>query len=163
MRALVSALALGGLLVLTGSANAQEQQPGTISPGMTEQQVRDALGSPDNRSSRDQFTYYFYANNCHVECGMADLVIFQGGQLVDAILRARWRTYTGESSSPNGVQPRPTPMRLQMPEGAGGQADQPSELQGIEVRPAGQPAEADTTPMQAEDTTAADTTSNNGG
>ena len=153
MRALVSALAVGALLVITGSANAQEQQSGTISPGMTEQQVRDALGNPDNRSTRSQFTYYFYENNCHVECGMADLVIFQGGQVVDAILRASWRTYTGVSSSPNGVAPQPTPMRLRMPQGAQGQAGERTELQGIEVRPAG----------QTEDTTAADTTSNNGG
>ncbi len=116
---------------------------------MTKQEVREIFGNPANRSSRGEFTYYFYENNCQQECGMADLVIFQNGQVVDAILRATWRNYAGESSSPSGVTPKPTPMRLQLP--ATG-----NEVRGIEVRP--------TPPAPPPpDTTASDSTAASGG
>ncbi len=157
MSAAVRALAVVALLLAAGSAYAQ-QGMGSIRPGMTEQQVRDVFGNPDNRSSRNQFTYYFYENNCQIDCGMADLVIFQGGQVVDAVLRAPWRDYDGESSSPKGTAPRATPMQLGLPQA------QP-QVQGVEVRPAVQPQPAvqPPPPPDTTDTTASDSTSSNGG
>jgi hypothetical protein len=62
---------------------------------------------------------------------------------VDAVLRAPWRGYTGDSSSPKGVIPRPTPggERLQVP----------VQVEGIEVQRV-------PTPTVVEDTAKADTT-----
>ena len=101
---------------------------------------------PQSSSTYGDFIFYFYENGCHVECGMADVVFFQNGQVVDAVLRAPWRGYAGESSSPKGVLPRATPggERLQVP----------NQVQGVEVRPARVP-----TPQPIEeDTVKADTT-----
>ncbi len=148
MRCLARGFAVAALLMSAGAANAQETQ--TIRPGMTEQEVMNAFGNPDNRSSRGEFTYYFYENQCQQECGMADLVIFQNSQVIDAILRAAWRNYAGESSSPRGVLPQPTPMRLLLP-----QAQDQNQLR-IEVRPVGQPE------PQPADTAASDSTSSGG-
>ncbi len=148
MRGLARGFAVAALLMSAGAANAQETQ--TIRPGMTEQEVMNAFGNPDNRSSRGEFTYYFYENRCQQECGMADLVIFQNSQVIDAILRASWRNYAGESSSPRGVLPQPTPMRLLLP-----QAQDQNQLR-IEVRPVGQPE------PQPADTAASDSTSSGG-
>lgn len=154
MRAAAAAAACAALaaLALTATvANAQDMQ--MVRPGMTETEVVDVFGSPDGKSAREVFTYYFYNNGCEAECGFPDLVIFQTGQVVDAVLRAPWRSYAGMSSSPKGTAPKPTPMQLGMPQ---------TEVQGVEVRSAPQPP----TPMPAElqpaDTTASDSTSNGG-
>jgi hypothetical protein len=58
------------------------------------------------------------------------------------VLRATWRDYAGMSSSPKGSVPQPTAAgtRLQMPSEVQGvevrPAQVPSEVQGVEVRPA---------------------------
>lgn len=133
-RAMTSAaLALGLVLWTGGTATAQQQGAArSIDPGMTADQVRQVLGTPLYESSYGDHTYFFYDNGCEKECGFLDLVIFQSDQVVDAVFRAPWHEYTGESSSPRGVTPRPTPggERLQVPEG---------QVEGVEVRPAGPP------------------------
>jgi hypothetical protein len=127
--AVVAALAAALILGASSPAAAQEgQEVRTISPGMTDQVVRDTFGEPLVTRSRGEFTYYFYDNGCEKECGFLDLVIFQGGQVVDAVLRAPWHEYTGQSSSPKGVQVSPNRGGdLQVPEGR---------VEGVEVRPA---------------------------
>jgi hypothetical protein len=140
-----SLTALAAIMMLVVVASAQQDQ--TIEPGMTVDQVKLAFGEPQSTSSYGNHTFYFYENGCHEECGMADVVFFQNGQVVDAVLRAPWRSYAGESSSPKGVMPRATPggERLQVP---------PNQVQGVEVRPARVP-----TPQPIEDDTLkADTT-----
>lgn len=140
------AAALTAVLLVADGALAQEVQ--TIQPGMTVEEVTAVFGQPDGQSSSGPFTYYFYNNGCERECGFPDLVIFQDRQVVDAVLRAPWHEYAGESSSPKGTIPRPTPggTRLQVP----------SNVEGVEVRPATEPAAVP--PAERADTARADTT-----
>lgn len=106
---------LAALLLMATAVSAQETQ--VIRPGMTMDEVKAVFGAPQGMSSYGSFTFYFYDNGCEPECGFPDIVFFQGEQVVDAVLRAPWRDYAGESSSPKGTIPRPTPggERLQMP------------------------------------------------
>jgi len=138
-----AATALAAILLSASSAAAQQTQ--TIRPGMTTAEVQTVFGAPEAMSYRGPFTYYFYDNGCERSCGFLDLVIFQDGQVVDAVLRARWRDYAGESSSPKGTVPVATPggTRLQVP----------ASVEGVQVRP----APTVPTPIPA-DTARADTT-----
>jgi hypothetical protein len=108
-------IGLAAILFLVSAATAQDVR--TIAPGMTADEVKAEFGQPDGVSTRGPFIYYFYNNGCEYECGFPDLVIFEGGQVVDAVLRAPWNEYAGESSSPKGTVARPTPggMRLEVP------------------------------------------------
>lgn len=139
-----------GILLLAGVATAQQREVRTIAPGMTADEVRSAFGQPAGTSSSGDFVYWFYNNGCERECGFPDLVIFHTGQVVDAVLRAPWHEYAGESSSPKGAIPKATPggERLQVPT--------QSEVQGVEIR--------HTVPTRAEenDTAQADTTGTGG-
>lgn len=120
------AIGLAAILFLAGGATAQDMR--TIAPGMTADEVKAEFGQPDGVSTRGPFIYYFYNNGCEYECGFPDLVIFEGGQVVDAVLRAPWNDYAGESSSPKGTVARPTPggMRLEVPA---------TTIEAVEVRP----------------------------
>ena len=145
-RAARYATVLAAILLMAGVATAQEVR--TISPGMTTDEVKAVFGQPDGIASRAQFTYYFYNNGCEYECGFPDLIIFDSGQVIDAVLRAPWNEYDGESSSPKGTQARPTPggMRLQVP----------TTIESVEVRPADT---APPVPVAPADTTPPDTSS----
>ncbi|MGD8866293.1 MAG: hypothetical protein PVI01_01660 [Gemmatimonadales bacterium] len=130
----------GALLVITaviaGAVKAQEMQ--VIRPGMSESDVVAVFGEPQGKSDYDNFVFYFYDNGCEKECGFPDTVFFEDGQVVDAVLRAPWRDYAGESSSPKGVMPRPNP--------GGERLEVPGTLESVEVRPAPPPpAKPDTT------------------
>ena len=105
---IVGALALALLLAAPGHT-LQAQQVKTIAPGMTEGQVRESWGEPLIVRQRGEFTYMFYENGCLRTCGMHDLVILQGGQVVDAVARASYHAYEGMSSSPRERVPEPTP------------------------------------------------------
>lgn len=120
---------LATIAVIAGAVRAQETQ--MIRPGMTEQDVVAVFGEPQGRSNYGAFVFYFYDNGCEKECGFPDTVFFEGGQVVDAVLRAPWRDYAGESSSPKGVLPRATP--------GGERLEVPGTLEGVEVRPAPPP------------------------
>jgi hypothetical protein len=80
-------------------------QVATVDPGMNRAEVIQVLGKPNGERTSGQYTYLFYRNNCEVRCGMQDLVILQNDLVVDAIFRSNSRTYSGASSSPNGVTP----------------------------------------------------------
>jgi hypothetical protein len=109
------AIGLVAILFVASTATAQDVR--TIAPGMTADEVKAEYGQPDGVSARGPFTYYFYNNGCEYECGFPDLIILENGQVVDAVLRAPWNEYAGESSSPKGTVARPTPggMRLDVP------------------------------------------------
>jgi hypothetical protein len=92
---------LAAIVAIVSAVKAQETQ--TIRPGMTEQDVVAVFGEPQGKSTYESFTFFFYDNSCEKECGFPDTVFFDGGQVVDAVLRAPWREYAGESSSPKGV------------------------------------------------------------
>jgi hypothetical protein len=144
MRTARRVAAMAAVLAVAVAATPQDTQ--TIGPGMGLDEVQAVFGQPQNTSSYGNFTFYFYENGCQVECGTADIVFFQDGQVVDAVLRAPWRGYRGESSSPRGVIPRPTP--------GGERLTIPAQVEGVEVRRV-------PTPVAAEDTVRADTSAVN--
>lgn len=95
----------------------------TVSPGMSEAQVTQALGKPATRRAVGERTYLFYPNSCGRKCGMNDLVVLAHDSVVDAIFRSPNRHYTGASSSPESVSaksaaksaPSSSPMRMKPP------------------------------------------------
>ena len=96
MRALIA--------VLCVSASALgAQTSATIDPGMTREQVVAKIGEPLSSRSYQGFTYLLYKNGCEKKCGMNDLVVLDSGKVVDAVFRAKGRTYSGTSSSPRMI------------------------------------------------------------
>ena len=77
----------------------------SIKPGMTVDQVEAAWGKPAVQRTVGTRTYLFYKNDCLKRCGTFDVVFFDGGQVVDAIVRASYHTYDGTSSSPPDRKP----------------------------------------------------------
>lgn len=111
-RALALSLALGVILVaLALPCTAAAQEPATIRPGMSEADVIAAWGEPLARRSRGAFTYLHFQTDCLKECGTYDVVILEGGQVVDAIARSKNHRYDGVSSSPVDRAPGFTPPR----------------------------------------------------
>ena len=90
---------------------AQAQEPATIRPGMSEADVIAAWGEPLARRTRGAFTYLHFHTDCLNECGTYDVVILEGGQVVDAIARSKNHRYDGVSSSPADRAPAFTPPR----------------------------------------------------
>lgn len=95
--------ALFALLLLIAIAPTARAQ--TIDPGMSRSQVIERLGTPFAERSSGAFTYLFYSNGRERTVGMSDLVILQHGAVVDALFRSPARSYSGRSSSPDGVEP----------------------------------------------------------
>jgi hypothetical protein len=86
-----------GLAVLLPSAPAAAQ---TVRAGMTESQVRSALGEPAaTRRSDDGWSYLFYLNGCAVRCGSDDVVFLQEGRVVTAVFRTPRRRFAGPAAS----------------------------------------------------------------
>lgn len=76
------------------------QAPAPVRPGMTEAEVVAAWGEPLAKRTRGNFTYLHFQTDCLKECGTYDVVILEGGQVVDAIARSKNHRYDGVSSSP---------------------------------------------------------------
>ncbi|HEX8275159.1 MAG TPA: hypothetical protein VF615_21170 [Longimicrobiaceae bacterium] len=88
-------LAAGFALLPSAPAAAQ-----TVRAGMTEGQVRSALGAPaTTRSSGDGWTYLFYPNGCAVRCGSDDVVFLQGDRVVTAVFRTPRRRFAGPAAA----------------------------------------------------------------
>ncbi len=138
----LSAVTLALMLLAAGATWAQDVQ--TIRPGMSYDEVRAVFGEPQSMRSYEHYDFYFYSNGCEKECGFPETVFFLDGQVVDAVLRAPWRDYAGESSSPKGVKPRPNP--------GGEQLQMPTAVERVEVRPT--PQVPQPPPVQKTDTTA---------
>ena len=81
---------------------------GTVTPGMTREEVVGVWGDPVAERSSSSSTFLFYRNGCEVTCGMLDVVFLEGGQVVDAVVRGRGHVYGGTSSSPPDRAARPT-------------------------------------------------------
>ena len=81
---------------------------GTIRPGMARAEVIEVWGEPVTERAADGRAYLYYRNGCEITCGTFDVVFFEGGQVVDAIVRGRGHTYAGTSSSPAGSEAVPT-------------------------------------------------------
>jgi hypothetical protein len=82
---------------------------GTVAPGMSQNQVIALWGPPSAIRHAGDYTYLHYPNGCEYTCGKDDIVILQNDQVVDAILRWSGHGYSGQSSSPPGSTPEPTP------------------------------------------------------
>jgi len=107
--AALRAVLLAAAAALAGAAPVAAQEPATVRPGMPEAGVRAAWGEPVTARSRGPYTYLFYENGCLRSCGTYDVVILEGGQVVDAIVRAPAHRYDGVSSSPPDRAPGFTP------------------------------------------------------
>jgi hypothetical protein len=103
-RLLTALTAFTALTALSLSA----QTPKTIKPGMTEAEVRTIWGTPLTERKLGNMTYLYYQNGCLKRCGTYDVVFLEGGQVVDAIVRAKDRRYDGVSSSPADRKPQAT-------------------------------------------------------
>ena len=90
----------------------------TISQGMTVAQVRGEFGAPATTREAGDWTYWYYHNGCPNRCGSDDVVFFQNGRVVAAVLRTRARRFqgpaaddailgTGGGTSSSGVQGAP--------------------------------------------------------
>ncbi|HEU5170309.1 MAG TPA: hypothetical protein VFU46_07215 [Gemmatimonadales bacterium] len=99
------------LVALAGPGTVAAQEPGAIRPGMTETEVKAAWGEPLARRTRGDFTYLHYETDCLRACGTYDVVILEGGQVVDAIARSKNHRYDGVSSSPADREPHYTAPR----------------------------------------------------
>jgi hypothetical protein len=84
-------------------------QDNSISPGMSEADVRARWGEPLAVRRANEWTYMFYASGVEHIHRFNDVVLLQNGQVVDAIIRAPGRSYNGQSSSPAGRMPANTP------------------------------------------------------
>ena len=76
---------------------------GKIDPGMSKAQVIALFGKPASDRARGDVTYLLFANGMEKEVGMSDLVVLEGDKVVDAVLRAPNRTFSGTSSSPRAI------------------------------------------------------------
>jgi hypothetical protein len=93
---------------------------GTVSPGMTRDQVVTVWGKPEVERTAGRWSYLYYRNGCEVSCGTFDLVVLDGGQVIDAVVRGRGHTYSGVSSSPANRAAKFTPP-IKADSGRGGQ------------------------------------------
>jgi hypothetical protein len=93
------------LLISIAAAGVQGAVAQSIDPGMTKGQVIERLGQPAAERSSGAYTYLFYQNGRERTAGMSDLIILQNDAVVNAIFRSPARSYTGSSTSPDGVIP----------------------------------------------------------
>jgi hypothetical protein len=82
---------------------------GTVAPGMSQNQVIAVWGPPAAIRHMGDYTYLHFRNGCEYTCGTDDVVILQNDQVIDAIVRWSGHGYSGQSSSPPGRTPVPTP------------------------------------------------------
>jgi hypothetical protein len=75
-------------------------ETGTIGPGMTADEVIGIWGAPVTERTAGNWTFLYFRNGCERACGTFDIVMLEGGQVVDAIVRGVGHTYAGLSSAP---------------------------------------------------------------
>lgn len=75
-------------------------QTGTVDPGMTADDVIAVWGEPVREMIANNRSYLYYRNGCEISCGMFDVVLLEGNQVVDAVVRGPGHVYSGVSSSP---------------------------------------------------------------
>jgi hypothetical protein len=89
-------IVLTSFLLAAAATAVKAQTP--VRPGMTAEQVTAAWGAPTSTRTRGDFTYLNYPSSCMPACGTQDVVILQGGKVVDAIARSSNHPYDGPSS-----------------------------------------------------------------
>jgi hypothetical protein len=81
---------------------------GTVTPGMTREDVLGVWGEPVAERAVGAWTYLYFRNGCEVSCGTFDVVFLENGQVVNAIVRGQGHIYDGTSTSPPGAEARAT-------------------------------------------------------
>ncbi|OGT96196.1 MAG: hypothetical protein A3I79_07355 [Gemmatimonadetes bacterium RIFCSPLOWO2_02_FULL_71_11] len=102
---------------------------------MSEADVTTRWGEPVAVRRTGDWTYLYYANGLERQAGFWDVVFLQGGQVVDAIVRAPGRTYLGQSSSPPERAPQFTPPAQPPANPRPDAAGAPGAVTGIRVTP----------------------------
>jgi len=103
-----------GVLAFAAAPAAAQDTTTAIRPGMTEADVRARWGEPLAVRRVNDWTYMFYANGQR-QYRYDDVVMLQGGQVMDAVVRAPEHVYLGQSSSPPDRLPEFTPPRQPQP------------------------------------------------
>lgn len=81
---------------------------GTVSPGMSRDDVVAVWGEPVTERAVGAWTYLYFRNGCEASCGTFDVVFLENGQVVNAIVRGQGHVYDGTSTSPQGAEARAT-------------------------------------------------------
>ncbi len=92
---------------------------GTVNPGMTRDEVLGQWGTPATEREMGNWAYLYYRNGCEQRCGTFDIVFLQGGQVVDAVVRAPNHAYSGVSSSPPDSEGMFSPPQATAPDTTG--------------------------------------------
>jgi hypothetical protein len=121
-------LLCAGVLACAAAPAAAQDTTTAIRPGMTEADVRARWGEPLAVRRVNDWTYLFYANDRR-DYGYDDVVMLQGGQVMDAVLRAPEHVYLGRSSSPPDRLPEFTRPNAPQP------SDGPGAVTGVRVTP----------------------------
>ena len=144
MRPRLMLAATAGLAALSAAPAAA--QGGTIAPGMTPAQVREAFGPPARTREAGECSYWFYSNGCPVRCGSDDVVFFQNDRVVAAVLRTPRRRFAGPrasdaleryddvSAATGAVAPAAEPP-VQMQVRRRGEQAEPARVGGVRVEP----------------------------
>jgi hypothetical protein len=121
-------------------------QGGTISQGMTAEQVRGVFGAPVAVRTSGEWTYWYYLNGCPVRCGSDDVVFFREDRVVAAVLRTPRRRFAGPrandaleryddvSAAAGAVAPAAEPP-VQMQVRRRGEQAEPARVGGVRVEP----------------------------
>ena len=132
----VATLLLAAVLGSAGALRAQDTTS-TVRPGMTEAEVRQRWGEPIAIRRINDWTYLFFANGDR-HFGFLDFVMLQGGQVMDAVVRAPEHVYLGPSSSPPDRLPAFTaPHQPQT-------SDAPAAVTGVRVSAPNPPPQPET-------------------
>ena len=129
-------LLCAGVLACAAAPAAAQDTTTAIRPGMTEADVRARWGEPLAVRRVNDWTYMFYANGQR-HYGYDDVVMLQGGQVMDAVVRAPEHVYLGKSSSPPDRLPEFTAPRQSPPSGG------PGAVTGVRVTPPAPPSPED--------------------
>ena len=124
-----------GLAALLLPAPAAAQ---TVRAGMTEAQVRAALGAPAAVRTTDGWSYLFYLNGCAVRCGSDDVVFLREGRVVTAVFRTPRRRFAGPSPTQVLEQAAPAGAGARVPGRPSGETPaarqgEPAQVSGIRV------------------------------
>lgn len=114
-----------GVLAVAAAPAAAQDTTTAIRPGMTEADVRARWGEPAAVRRLNDWTYMFFVNGQR-HYGL-DVVLLQGSQVMDAVVRAPEHVYLGKSSSPPDRLPEFTRPRQAPP------TDGPGAVTGVRV------------------------------
>ena len=95
----MSRLLLAAIMIGFAAAPGLAQESGSISPGMTIEQVTAVLGPPLVTREQGEWTYLFFSNDCLPGCGSDDVVFLRQGEVVSAVFRGQGRRFTGGSAN----------------------------------------------------------------